>query len=95
MTAAANLVSFSTTESLLVQQFVGTRRIYPARQPMLSIQGGENHHKTHKHETTAENCSRYVHLTLIQLGYDIDSSSPTILTTAILSFRRENAWKIP
>lgn len=63
---------------------------------MLSIpRGDQNHYETCKYETTAENCSRYVHLTLSQLGYDIDSSLPTILMTAILSFTHENAWEMP
>lgn len=63
---------------------------------MLSMpRGDQNHYETRKHETTAENCSRYVHLTPSHLGYDTDSSLPTILTTAILSFTHENAWKMP
>lgn len=43
--------------------------------------------QTRIHDTTEENCIRYVHLMLSQLGYDIDWSFPSILMTAVLSSR--------
>ena len=67
---------------------------------MVSLPNGGSDHGNHYSEILAittqpkKIVSDYVHLMLIQLGYDIDWSFSSILMTAILSFTQQTALEM-